>query len=324
MLRKLQRRPGVVLIAIILILLLTIWILGGMPLPGALGWSSKSVELTKDTEITSKDVLGSLAVDYPQRLTPMSSDTVVVAISSPRLLASADPQTAIRIEVSEDAPTVLGKVKRFETIILIQERLRVVLTAPTLSIEPLYPDIQIVTLGQANPATIWAWSIIAPETPGLHTMNLRVYVPDKGETPVWVGVFQIEIVPGKTVARETALGRWSDRLSPGGIIVLCLILIVVVCLFVYGAIRLRKRQPWKQGPDGSGNEGLRRELLRLDDVELDELCLDHFRAVYDKFSRGTRHDEKINLLLDYCLRNDRANGNDAETKRLAVLLKKRL
>jgi hypothetical protein len=41
---------------------------------------------------------------------------------------------------------------------------------------------------------------------------------------------------------------------------------------------------------------------KYDDPELDAFCLDHFRAVFDKFSRGMRKDEKITLLLDYCRR----------------------
>ena len=47
----------------------------------------------------------------------------------------------------------------------------------------------------------------------------------------------------------------------------------------------------------------RTRLQRLDAVELETLCLDHFPAVYDKFSRGMRRDEMINLLLDHCRRN---------------------
>ncbi len=43
---------------------------------------------------------------------------------------------------------------------------------------------------------------------------------------------------------------------------------------------------------------LRRRLRRLDDVELDALCLDHFLSVSEKFSRGMRRDEKVNLPLD--------------------------
>lgn len=51
---------------------------------------------------------------------------------------------------------------------------------------------------------------------------------------------------------------------------------------------------------------LRHSLAQLDDVELDTLCMDHFPAVYDKFARGLRLDEKRNLLLDHCRRHPEA------------------
>ena len=59
---------------------------------------------------------------------------------------------------------------------------------------------------------------------------------------------------------------------------------------------------------------LRQGLSRYDDVKLDEICMDNFPEVYDRFSRGMRRDEKINLLLDHCRRNP------AELERLAELV----
>lgn len=59
---------------------------------------------------------------------------------------------------------------------------------------------------------------------------------------------------------------------------------------------------------------LRAQINRaFDDVELDAFCLDHFPQVYEKFSRGLRRDEKINILLADCQRKD-------ELERLAHLL----
>jgi len=55
---------------------------------------------------------------------------------------------------------------------------------------------------------------------------------------------------------------------------------------------------------GEFNGAIWRERLNcLDDVEFDALCLDYFPSVYNKFSRGLRRDEKVNLLLDHCRRN---------------------
>ena len=53
----------------------------------------------------------------------------------------------------------------------------------------------------------------------------------------------------------------------------------------------------------SGLAALRARLQRLDTVELESLCLDHFPTVYDKFARGMRRDEMLNLLLDHCRRH---------------------
>jgi len=58
-------------------------------------------------------------------------------------------------------------------------------------------------------------------------------------------------------------------------------------------------------PSGTpaGSAALRARLQRLDAVELETLCLDHFPTVYDKFARGMRRDEMLNLLLDHCRRH---------------------
>lgn len=64
------------------------------------------------------------------------------------------------------------------------------------------------------------------------------------------------------------------------------------------------------------SESLRDLLKPLDDVAIDALCNDYFPSVADKFSRGLRRDEKINLLLDHCRRNPE------ECKRLPLILRK--
>jgi len=66
---------------------------------------------------------------------------------------------------------------------------------------------------------------------------------------------------------------------------------------------------------GADTAALRARLQRLDAVEIESLCLDYFPEVYDKFGRGLRRDEMLNLLLDHCRRNP------ADAARLAGLLK---
>lgn len=57
---------------------------------------------------------------------------------------------------------------------------------------------------------------------------------------------------------------------------------------------------------------LRARLQRLDAVDIESLCLDHFPAVYDKFTRGLQRGEMINLLLDHCRRNPEAAARLAQ------------
>ncbi len=53
----------------------------------------------------------------------------------------------------------------------------------------------------------------------------------------------------------------------------------------------------------SNTAQIRRSLnTAFDDPALDAFCQDYFPAVFDRFGRGMRKDEKITLLLDYCRR----------------------
>lgn len=41
----------------------------------------------------------------------------------------------------------------------------------------------------------------------------------------------------------------------------------------------------------------------FDDVEVSSFALDNFYDVYNSFGRGMGKDEKIELLVDYCIKN---------------------
>jgi len=57
----------------------------------------------------------------------------------------------------------------------------------------------------------------------------------------------------------------------------------------------------------SKNSAAIRDLLTaaFSDEELTTLCFDHFRPVYDNYSSGMSKSQKIQLLLDHCVRHDR-------------------
>ncbi len=67
-------------------------------------------------------------------------------------------------------------------------------------------------------------------------------------------------------------------------------------------------------PQRINTAGLRARLERLDMVQIESLCLDYFPEVYDKFGRGLRHDEMVNLLLDHIRRYSK------EAEKLSELL----
>ncbi len=65
-----------------------------------------------------------------------------------------------------------------------------------------------------------------------------------------------------------------------------------------------------QGADMSGNMRFKtapiRKLLKeaLFDQDLNDLCMDYFPDVYDRFSDGMGKQQKISILIEYCLRHD--------------------
>jgi hypothetical protein len=65
-----------------------------------------------------------------------------------------------------------------------------------------------------------------------------------------------------------------------------------------------------QGVDTSGNLRFNiasiRKLLKeaLFDQDLNDLCMDYFPDVYDRFSDGMGKQQKISILIEYCLRHD--------------------
>ncbi len=60
----------------------------------------------------------------------------------------------------------------------------------------------------------------------------------------------------------------------------------------------------------SWNTAVLRELLNaaFSDGELTTLCFDHFRPVYDNFASGMSKGDKIQRLLDYCIRHEQVEA----------------
>lgn len=162
------------------------------PTPAPSSTPLPSFEVAEDTEIASTDKLGEINIEYPVRMSPRSSDSVLVSIYIPARLVSLMPIEIERIEIPADAPRIIGELNSHMTTILVTETMRVELSSPTFRVENLYPVKQKVDLNSIAEPTIWAWTIVAPDTVGTHVLTLRVYLGDN-DGPDWVGNIKVEV-----------------------------------------------------------------------------------------------------------------------------------
>jgi hypothetical protein len=107
-----------------------------------------------------------------------------------------------RVEIPPDAPPVIGKQQKHYASILVAETMRVELFSAAFAPVALYPAVRRVDIHHVEIATVWAWTITAPDALGTQTLALRVYRGEEDE-PSYVGSLQIEVVeftptPGPT------------------------------------------------------------------------------------------------------------------------------
>lgn len=71
--------------------------------------------------------------------------------------------------------------------------MKIEMIAPAFEVKRLFPQIQTVETEELEKPTRWAWSMVAPETEGVHVINFKVYVDEESETPSWFAAYQIEV-----------------------------------------------------------------------------------------------------------------------------------
>ena len=154
-------------------------------------------EVTDQTMDTADKSLGEVDVSIPRLFSPKSSNTISVSIYRPSELASDDPTSFVIVEIDHDnlktVSPVYGELFQDQRTILIDGRMKVVINAPAFEVERLFPQIQTVETEEFEKPTRWAWTVIAPETQGVHVINFKVYVDEDSETPSWLGAYQIEV-----------------------------------------------------------------------------------------------------------------------------------
>jgi hypothetical protein len=159
-------------------------------------------ETTDNPNISQTDVLGELNVEYPMRMIPESSDTVILSIYIPPALASLKPVSVERIQIPDDIPAVIGELNFYRTTILVAETMRAELSSPSFEIERLHPSQQYVKIQEVSQPTSWAWTIRAPNALGKQVFTLKIYLK-QDINPAWVGSFYVEVVEPSPTPKPT-------------------------------------------------------------------------------------------------------------------------
>jgi len=163
--------------------------------PNISGGGKFSFESTADANTDSQ--FGQIDVEYPLRFTPGSSDVLRVLIAMPPEMASLTPIVFERIPVPSDAPPIIGETTSYQTTILVADTMRLELSSPTVAVAELTALAQSVDVTGDGDSTMWAWSLVAPETAGLHVLVLKTFLGDD-LNPVWLRSFQVEVTAPKT------------------------------------------------------------------------------------------------------------------------------
>jgi hypothetical protein len=190
----------------LLSLTLLMWGLAACTLPRAQGPATAtaasvaptSAPALQDTlETTSNDLptqarLGQMQVNYPVVMLPGSSKTVNFSIYIPAELAEAAPESFKREVLPPESPRPLGKYSEYNSLILIEKRMRVELVAPGFALQELYPAEQELDLSTPLARTNWGWTITAPAQPNEYVLVLRVFSGNE-KSPSWVGSFDVVV-----------------------------------------------------------------------------------------------------------------------------------
>ncbi len=280
------------------------------------------LETTEGTDVTEQGVLGEVEVEYPIRMSPGSSDFLILSISIPPQLASLAPVSVARVEIPPDAPEIAGEHETHRSTILVAETMRVELSSPTFVINPHYPPLREVDIRQVNVATVWAWDIAAPDTPGLHVLTARVYLGEQA-TPSWVRGFEIDVRelvptprptqrPAPTPTPLPALRRLATGIADHASTLLIVLLVVLLVLIggsvaVYLALRKQKSEAGRvsiPGDESAYNLAAIRDLLQaaFTAETLRRFCLDRpaFRPITAEFGPGYGLDDMVDRVIDYC------------------------
>jgi hypothetical protein len=166
-------------------------------------------EVTDKSIILSDKFLGEVELSYPVRVHPQSSNIIRLSISRPDFLASSVPASFQIVEIDRDEInkdlSLYGDLHTDRSTILIDDKMKVEISAQTFGIEPHFPSIQNINLKDPDAVTNWAWTITAPQAQGVHILNFKVFVDEESQSPSWFGAYQLEVSAPASSPQNTSI-----------------------------------------------------------------------------------------------------------------------
>ncbi len=257
------------------------------------------VETSEGAEITDVSTLGEVNIEYPIRMTAGSSDVVVLSVYVPAMLASLVPIEVERVEIPADAPAVAGELNRYRATILVAGTMRIELQSLGFAVEDLYPATQAVDIDEVNKATVWAWTVQAPERPGTYVLVVRAYRIGEGDEarPSWIRSLSVDVVSPTEPRGVRGLGWIVAAVVLGNVLVAAALVLI-----------LRRRRgllPTRRPPY---DLAMLRELLlaSFGPQELRRLCQSHpdLRPVLDDLDADPSLNEVVDAVVDHVERHD--------------------
>jgi hypothetical protein len=152
------------------------------------------LEIAERASNIQSGIPGQIEAEYPMSLSPGSSDTFLLTILVPQLLASARPVAVSQVTIPDDVPRVIRKSQSFATYVYITETMRAELSSPAFEIDAHYKASQNIDVRNPGSPTYWTWTI-KPRENKVETQVLTLLIyPDNSNIPWWSGHFEIDIL----------------------------------------------------------------------------------------------------------------------------------
>ncbi|MGC9467636.1 MAG: hypothetical protein ACP5HS_03525 [Anaerolineae bacterium] len=136
--------------------------------------------------------LGQMDLEYPLSMEPGTTDTVILEVYVPPLLASADPSRVARVVTPQSTERASDAFETYVATIYISAAMRAELASSAFEVAEQQPAQQLVEVNAVEQPTYWMWILKAPPEAGKHVFVLKLYL-DTQSNPSWTGSFEVQV-----------------------------------------------------------------------------------------------------------------------------------